>query len=196
MAGSALQWLRDEAELIRSAAESEEYAELLESNDNVYMVPAFVGLGAPYWDQDVRGAFFGLTRGTSKAHLIRATLESLAYQTKDVVDTMQKDSGLVITNMRVDGGAAHNNFLMQFQSDLLNTTLTRSKVLETTALGAAYLAGLAVGFWKDTDDIIQNWQPDCEFHPQMATEKREDLYAGWQNAVAAARHFKHKPQRA
>ncbi|NCB66785.1 MAG: glycerol kinase, partial [Bacilli bacterium] len=196
VAGSALQWLRDEAELIRSAAESEEYAELLESNDNVYMVPAFVGLGAPYWDQDVRGAFFGLTRGTSKAHLIRATLESLAYQTKDVVDTMQKDSGLVITNMRVDGGAAHNNFLMQFQSDLLNTTLTRSKVLETTALGAAYLAGLAVGFWKDTDDIIQNWQPDCEFHPQMATEKREDLYAGWQNAVAAARHFKHKPKRA
>ncbi|CZQ84332.1 glycerol kinase GlpK [Trichococcus ilyis] len=196
VAGSALQWLRDEAQLIRTAAESEEYAEMIESNENVYMVPAFVGLGAPYWDQDVRGAFFGLTRGTSKAHLIRATLESLAYQTKDVVDTMQKDSGLAITNMRVDGGAAHNNFLMQFQSDLLNTTLTRSKVLETTALGAAYLAGLAVGFWEDTDDIIKNWELDCEFHPQMASETRDDLYAGWQNAVAAARHFKHKTKRA
>ena len=109
---------------------------------------------------------------------------------------MQKDSGLVITNMRVDGGAAHNNFLMQFQSNLLNTTLTRSKVMETTALGAAYLAGLAVGFWKDTDDIIKNWEPDCEFHPNMPTEVREDLYAGWQSAVAAARHFKHKSKRA
>jgi glycerol kinase len=195
VAGSALQWLRDEAQLIRTAAESEEYAELLDSNENVYMVPAFVGLGAPYWDQDVRGAFFGLTRGTTKAHLIRATLESLAYQTKDVVDTMQKDSGLLIRNMRVDGGAAHNDFLMQFQSDLLDTTLTRSKIMETTALGAAYLAGLAVGFWKDTDDIVKNWEPDREFLPRMDAEKRDDLYEGWQNAVAAARIFKHKTKK-
>lgn len=195
VAGSALQWLRDEAQLIRTAGESEEYAALLDSNENVYMVPAFVGLGAPYWDQDVRGAFFGLTRGTTKAHLIRATLESLAYQTKDVINTMQKDSGLIIHNMRVDGGASHNDFLMQFQSDLLDTTLTRSKVLETTALGAAYLAGLAVGFWKDTDDIVKNWEPDRDFNPQMDAAERDDLYEGWQNAVAAARVFKHKTKR-
>ena len=142
VAGSALQWLRDEAQLIRTAAESEEYAELLDSNENVYMVPAFVGLGAPYWDQDVRGAFFGLTRGTTKAHLIRATLESLAYQTKDVVDTMQKDSGLIIRNMRVDGGASHNDFLMQFQSDLLDTILDPFKNHGNNGAGGSLFSGL------------------------------------------------------
>ncbi len=195
VAGSALQWLRDGMRMFRSAPESEEYAKRVESTENVYVVPAFTGLGAPYWDQDARGAVFGITRGTTKEHFIRATLESLAYQTKDVVDTMNKDSGIPIKTLRVDGGASKNDFLMQFQSDILDTRIERSKISETTALGAAYLAGLATGFWKNQDEIKKYWEKDATFEPNMEEEEREDLYAGWQAAVEATRVFKHIPKR-
>ncbi|MGB7459878.1 MAG: FGGY-family carbohydrate kinase, partial [Carnobacterium jeotgali] len=195
VAGSALQWLRDGMRMFRTAPESEKYAEKVDSTENVYVVPAFTGLGAPYWDQDARGAVFGLTRGTTKEHFIRATLESLAYQTKDVVDTMNKESGIPIKTLRVDGGASKNNFLMQFQADILDTKIERSKISETTALGAAYLAGLATGFWKDQDEIKKYWEKDATFEPNMDEEEREDLYAGWQAAVEATRVFKHKSKR-
>lgn len=195
VAGSAIQWLRDGMRLFRSSPESEEYAKKVETTDNVYVVPAFTGLGAPHWDQDARGAVFGVTRGTTKEHFIRATLESLAYQTRDVIDTMNKESGIEIKTMRVDGGAANNDFLMQFQSDISNVTIERSKVMETTALGAAYLAGLATGFWSSQDEIKEYWEKDATFEPKMDPELREDLYAGWQNAVEATKVFKHKPIR-
>ena len=162
----------------------------LTSTEGVYVVPAFVGLGAPYWDSDVRGAVFGLTRGTSKEHFVRATLESLAYQTKDVLDAMEADSGISLKTLRVDGGAVRNDFLMQFQSDLLNVPVERPLINETTALGAAYLAGLAVGFWKDRSEIAAHWQLDRPFEPVMEQTQREDLYAGWQKAVQAAMVFK------
>ena len=154
------------------------------------MVPAFVGLGTPYWDSEVRGAIFGLTRGSSRSHLIRATLESVAYQTRDVLDVMERDSGIQLKTLRVDGGMVRNNFLMQFQSDMLGVQVERPVVQETTALGAAYLAGLAVGYWKDADDIAQNWQLDRAFAPQMPAEEADKLYHGWQKAVEAARIFK------
>lgn len=155
VAGSAIQWLRDGLRMIKSASDSESYAEKVESTDGVYVVPAFVGLGTPYWDSDVRGAIFGLTRGTEKEHLIRATLESLAYQTKDVLDAMEADSGIKLKTLRADGGAVANNLLMQFQSGLLGVPVERPVIQETTALGAAYLAGLAVGFWKDKEEIVK-----------------------------------------
>ncbi|WP_159884657.1 glycerol kinase GlpK [Paenibacillus puerhi] len=189
VAGSALQWLRDGLRMIKSAADSETYASRVSSTEGVYVVPAFVGLGTPYWNSDVRGAVFGLTRGTSKEHFIRATLEALAYQTKDVTKVMEEDSGLTLRTLRVDGGAVRNNFLMQFQSDLLGTEVERPVVNETTALGAAYLAGLAVGYWKDKREIAERWQSDRTFVSTMAEAERIELYAGWQKAVKAALAF-------
>lgn len=194
VAGSAIQWLRDEMRFFRASPESEEFANKVDSTGNVYVVPAFTGLGAPHWDQDARGAVFGLTRGTTKEHFIRATLESLAYQTRDVLDTMVKDSGVEIPTLRVDGGAADNDFLMQFQADILDITIERSEVTETTALGAAYLAGLATGFFKSIEDITDHWEKDGTFEPNMSEEEREDLYTGWQAAVEATKIFKHKPR--
>ncbi len=185
IAGAAIQWLRDGLKIIDSAPDSEFFAEKVEDNGGVYVVPAFAGLGAPYWDMYARGAIFGLTRGTEKSHLIRATLESLAYQTKDVLDAMKKDSGVPLTALRVDGGACANNLLMQFQADILKTTVQRPKVIETTALGAAYLAGLAVGFWTPKT-ISKGWQLDHTFKPKMTAAKRKKLYSGWQKAVKRA----------
>ncbi|MEL6628151.1 MAG: glycerol kinase GlpK [Bacteroidota bacterium] len=182
IAGAAIQWLRDELKMLDEAPDSEYYAMKASTSEGVYVVPAFAGLGAPYWDMYARGAMFGLTRGTSKAHIIRATLESLAYQTRDVLDAMQKDCGQTITTLRVDGGASANNLLMQFQADILNTPVERPKVVETTAQGAAYLAGLATGFWQK-DQLMTEWQSDAVFTPQMPEEKRVKLYAGWQKAV-------------
>jgi glycerol kinase len=190
VAGSAVKWLRDAAELVKEAADTEGYAKSLASNDGVYVVPAFVGLGTPYWDSEVRGAIFGLTRGSGKAHLIRATLESICYQTKDVLSIMEKDSGIKLKGLRVDGGAVKNNFLMQFQADILGTKVERPVIQETTALGAAYLAGLAVGFWKDYADISKNWQLETHFKPKMKGADRKKLYDGWKKAVKAARVFK------
>ncbi|MGK7376285.1 glycerol kinase GlpK [Planococcus sp. 1R117A] len=190
VAGSAIQWLRDGLQIIDHAPDSEALAASVESTDGVYMVPAFVGLGTPYWDTDARGAIFGLTRGTTKAHLVRATLESLAYQTKDVVDVMIKEAGTELKTLRVDGRAVSNDLLMQFQSDILNVQVERPMIQETTALGAAYLAGLAVGFWKDKEEIAQQWKIDKTFTSTMPAEKSEELYEGWHNAVAATRSFK------
>ncbi|QDP41325.1 glycerol kinase GlpK [Radiobacillus deserti] len=190
VAGSAIQWLRDGLRIIENAPESEAFATKVDSTDGVYLVPAFVGLGTPYWDSDARGAVFGLTRGTSKEHFIRATLESLAYQTKDVLDAMIADSGIDLKTLRVDGGAVKNNFLMQFQSDILGVPVDRPVVNETTALGAAYLAGLAVGYWKDKEEIGKQWQNDRTFTNEMEEAKRKELYAGWQKAVEATRVFK------
>jgi glycerol kinase len=192
VAGSAVKWLRDGIELFKDASESEGYAIGVKSSDGVYVVPAFVGLGTPYWDSEVRGAVFGLTRGSGKAQLIRATLESIAYQTKDVLSVMEKDSGIKLKGLRVDGGAVKNNFLMQFQADMLGTKVERPVVQETTALGAAYLAGLAVGFWKDYADIAGNWQLEKAFKPKMKSAESRKLYKGWLLAVKAARVFKPK----
>lgn len=182
IAGAAIQWLRDGLKLIDSAPDSEYYAMKTEDTEGVYVVPAFNGLGAPYWDMYARGAIFGLSRGTSKSHLIRATLESLAYQTKDVLDAMQKDSGINLKSLKVDGGACANNLLMQFQADILGVEVERPQVIETTALGAAYLAGLQVGFYQK-EDIAQNRKIDRVFSPDMPEEQRNTLYAGWQKAV-------------
>jgi len=190
VAGSAVKWMRDTVELFSDVAETEQHAMSLSSSEGVYVVPAFVGLGTPYWDSEVRGAIFGLTRGSSRSHLIRATLESTAYQTRDVLSVMERDSGIQLKALRVDGGMVRNNFLMQFQSDILGVKVERPKVQETTALGAAYLAGLAVGYWKDQADIAQNWQLDRNFSPEMAQEDADKLYRGWQKAVEAARVFK------
>lgn len=190
VAGSAIQWLRDGLRMLKESKESETYASRVASTDGVYVVPAFVGLGTPYWDSDVRGAVFGLTRGTSKEHFIRATLESLAYQTKDVLSAMEADSGIELTTLRVDGGAVHNDFLMQFQSDVLGVSVERPVINETTALGAAYLAGLAVGYWKSQDDISGQWAIEREFQPVMEEKERTGLYEGWKKAVHAAMAFK------
>ena len=190
VAGSAVQWLRDGLRMIRDSKDSELYASRVESADGVYLVPAFVGLGSPYWDSDVRGAMFGLTRGTTKEHFIRATLESLAYQTRDVLTAMQQDSGNRLAKMRVDGGAVRNNLLMQFQSDILGCPVERPIISETTALGAAYLAGLAVGFWSSCEEISEQWASERIFEPVMNEQQREQLYGGWQRAVHAAMAFK------
>jgi glycerol kinase len=192
VAGSAVKWLRDAVEMFSDASETEQYATSVASSDGVYVVPAFVGLGTPYWDSEVRGAIFGLTRGSGKAQIIRATLESIAYQTKDVLTVMEHDSGIKLKALRVDGGAVKNNFLMQFQADMLGTRVERPEVQETTALGAAYLAGLAVGFWTDRYDISRNWQLDRAFKPTMAKTAAKQRYKGWQLAVKAARVFKPK----
>ncbi len=190
VAGSAIQWLRDGLEIIETAAESEAYAAQVDSTDGVYVVPAFVGLGTPYWDSDVRGAVFGLTRGTGKAHLIRATLESIAYQTKDVAEVMEEDSGIKLTKLRVDGGAVRNDFLMQFQSDMLGVPVERPTLEETTALGAAYLAGLAVGYWKDKMELGRQAKVEKRFEPTMDEERCGELVKGWKRAVIAAAAFK------
>jgi glycerol kinase len=190
VAGSAIQWLRDGLRMFKEAKDSEIYADRVGSTDGVYVVPAFVGLGTPYWDSDVRGAVFGLTRGTTKEHFIRATLESLAYQTKDVLSAMESDSLIRLKTLRVDGGAVKNNFLMEFQSDILNVPVERTKVSETTALGAAYLAGLAVGFWESQEEISKQWATDRKFIPKMSEEQRDSLYNGWKKAVKAAMTFK------
>ncbi|OJV61750.1 MAG: glycerol kinase [Clostridiales bacterium 38-18] len=183
IAGAAIQWLRDEMGLISNAAESEVLARQVEDSNGVFVVPAFAGLGAPYWDMYARGAIIGLTRGVNRKHIVRATLESLAYQTRDVIEAMQEDSGLTLRRLKVDGGATANNFLMQFQSDVLGSQVIRPKVTETTALGAAYLAGLAVGFWRDLEELTNQFEVDVEFNPQMAMIQREKLYNSWKNAV-------------
>lgn len=187
IAGAAVQWLRDEMKMIQSAAESEGIATGVQDTGGVYVVPAFVGLGAPYWDQYARGTIVGLTRGSGRAQIVRATLESIAYQTRDVVGAMQADSGLTLPSLRVDGGAVANNFLMQFQADLLGVPVVRPAVTETTALGAAYLAGLAIGYWASESDIAQQWSAERTFEPQMSIDQRDSLYAGWQRAVERAR---------
>ncbi len=182
IAGAAIQWLRDGLKVIDEAPDSEYYAMKVPHPDGVYVVPAFAGLGAPYWDMYARGAIFGLTRGTTKAHLVRATLESLAYQTKDVLDAMRKDAELDLEVLRVDGGASANNLLMQFQADILGVKVERPKIIETTALGAAYLAGLAVDYWS-MEDIEKKWHLDRAFEPKMEKADQSRLYRGWQKAV-------------
>ena len=183
VAGSAVQWLRDGLKAIEAAQDSEYYAGKVADAEGVYVVPAFVGLGAPYWDMKARGAILGLTRGTTKGHIVRATLDSMAYQTKDVLGAMEADSGIKLQALKVDGGAVANNLLMQFQSDILGVPVDRPVVTETTALGAAYLAGLAVGVWANKEDLIQNWQLNRRFEPTMGADERAKLYAGWQKAV-------------
>lgn len=190
VAGSAVQWLRDGLELIKSASETEKLAESLDSNEGVYIVPAFVGLGTPYWDSQAKGAIFGLTRGTTTNHLSRAVLESICYQSMDVLEAMELDSGTTINQFKVDGGATANHFLLQFQSDILDLEVLRPKVLETTALGAAYLSGLASKFWKNIDEIKSLWQLEHKFVPKMSKKKREAYTKGWKTAVSATRQFK------
>ncbi|MBZ8174354.1 glycerol kinase GlpK [Staphylococcus delphini] len=190
VSGSAIQWLRDGLRMINSAPQSEDYAKRVDSTEGVYVVPAFVGLGTPYWDSDARGAIFGLTRGTEKEHFIRATLESLCYQTRDVIEAMAQDSGIEVNSLRVDGGAVKNNFLMQFQSDLLNIEVERPEINETTALGAAYLAGIATGFWKDKSEIQRHWKLEKSFEPEMDQKESNRLYKGWKKAVEATQVFK------
>jgi glycerol kinase len=190
VAGSAIQWIRDGLRMIKDAKESEEYALKVGSTNGVYMVPAFVGLGTPYWDSEVRGAVFGLTRGTSKEHFIRATLEALAYQTKDVLDAMMVDSSISLKTLRVDGGAVKNNFLMQFQSDILSVSVDRPMISETTALGAAYLAGLAVGYWENRSEIANHWKVEKRFDPKMSSKEQQKLYNGWKKAIEATMSFK------
>ena len=182
IAGAAIQWLRDELHLIDAAEDSEYFASKVEDSGGVYVVPAFAGLGAPYWDMYARGAIFGLTRGTRKEHITRATLDALAYQTRDVIQAMEADSGIRLQTLRVDGGAVANNLMMQFQADLLGVEVERPAVIETTALGAAYLAGLAVGFWT-RDELTEKTPPDRVFRPRMDTDRRERLYRGWKKAV-------------
>ena len=190
VAGSVVQWLRDGLHMLDRAEQSEAYAESVESTDGVYLVPAFVGLGAPYWRSDVRGAIFGLARGTRKAHLVRAALESMAYQTRDVLTAMEADAGIALKELRADGGAIANDFLAQFQSDMLGVPVLRPHIGETTALGAAYLAGLAVGVWDGREQIAKLWQLDHRFEPRMAESDRERLYRGWQAAVNATIGFR------
>jgi glycerol kinase len=186
IAGAVVQWLRDGLHLIRASGDVESLAAQVNETDGVYIVPAFAGLGAPHWNQYARGSIFGMTRGSTNAHLARAALESIAYQTYDVLKAMEADSNISIKELRVDGGATANNLLMQFQSDILQVPVVRPKVYETTALGAAYLAGLAVGYWKSVDDIQQQWQVDKKFMPAMETSKTIDLLKGWQRAVNAS----------
>ena len=183
VAGAAIQWLRDEMRLVDSSPDSEYMASKVKDTNGCYVVPAFTGLGAPHWDQYARGTIVGITRGVNKYHVIRATLESLAYQTYDVLKAMEADSGIKLSALKVDGGASANNFLMQFQSDILNTEVRRPRCVETTAMGAAYLAGLAVGYWKDKNDVINNWNIDRKFHPEMKEDEREEKLAGWEKAV-------------
>jgi len=183
IAGAAIQWLRDEMRMIKDASDTEEYALAVEDTNGVYLVPAFVGLGAPYWDPYARGTIVGLTRGAKKEHFIRATLESLAYQSYDILKAMEEDSGIKLKALRVDGGACSNNFLMQFQADILDVQVDRPKIIETTALGAAYLAGLAIGYWNSKEDIANNWALSKAFEPAMTENKRENLLLGWHEAV-------------
>ena len=187
--GAVIQWLRDELKLIDEARDAEYYARKVPDNGGVYLVPAFTGLGTPHWDMYARGAIFGLTRGCGKAHIVRAAEEAIAYQTCDVARVMEQDTGIRLSTLKADGGASVDNFLMQFQADLLNRKLLRPKVRETTALGAAYLAGLAVGFWTGLDDIQSNWQLDRTYRPSRTKAERDRLLAGWSKAVERAKHW-------
>ena len=186
VAGAAIQWLRDELHLIQTAAESEKYCREVKDTNGTYVVPAFTGLGAPYWDSYARGTIVGLTRGTGKAHLIRATVESLAYQVSDVIRAMEKDAGIQLKTLKVDGGASANDFLMQFEADILGVRVARPRCIETTALGAAYLAGLAVGYWDNQEDVKKNWALERTFLPEIEEPAREKLLAGWKRAVQCA----------
>ena len=186
VAGAAVQWLRDELRMFKSASQSEDYATAVSDTEGVYIVPAFTGLGAPYWNQYARGTIVGITRGCTKEHIIRAVLESIAYQTHDVLRAMEQDAGTQLRILRVDGGASANDFLMQFQSDILGTKVHRPVCIETTALGAAYLAGLAVGYFKDRKEIQENWQLNREFLPYMKEERKKQLLRGWNKAVRCA----------
>ena len=186
VAGAAIQWLRDEMRFIDSAADSDYMARKEKDTNGCYVVPAFTGLGAPYWDQYARGTIVGITRGVNKYHIIRATLESIAYSANEVIKAMEADAGIPITNVKVDGGASANNFLMQSQSDISNVPIKRPACVETTALGAAYLAGLAVGYWKDQDDVINNWSIDRTFDPEISDEERAKKIKGWNKAVKYA----------
>lgn len=189
VAGAAIQWLRDELGLIKTAAETEELSLAVPDTNGVYVVPAFTGLGAPYWDQYARGVIVGLTRGVGRNHLVRATLESLDYQTGEVLKAMEADAGIRLNELKVDGGASANNFLMQFQADILNCNVLRPECIETTALGAAYLAGLAAGYWRNREEIRKNWALQRRFAPSMSPEERSDLWAGWKKAVSRAFHW-------
>ena len=186
VAGAAIQWLRDEMRLIDSAADSEYHAGKVPDTNGCYVVPAFTGLGAPYWDQYARGAIVGLTRGVNKNHIIRATLESIAYQVSDVLEAMKADAGIELTSLKVDGGASANNVLMQLQADILQATVLRPVCVETTALGAAYLAGLAAGYWSGTEDIRRNWAVDRTFTPSISPAQRDEKVQGWRRAVQRA----------
>lgn len=187
VAGAVIQWLRDEMGLLQSAAQSQECCEAVEDTAGVYVVPAFTGLGAPYWDQRARGIITGLTRGAGRNHIVRAAVESMAYQVNDLIEVMKKDAGIKDISLKVDGGAAVNDFLLQFQSDILNTSVDRPVCIETTALGAAFLAGLAVGFWTDEEEIRKNWALSRKFEPSMTQEKRDSLLEGWRDAVSRCR---------
>lgn len=187
--GSTVQWLRDELKIVNDAHDTEYFASKVKDSNGVYLVPAFTGLGAPYWDPYARGALFGLTRGVKVDHIIRAALESIAFQTRDVLDAMQHDCGQRLSELRVDGGAVANNFLMQFQADILGTCVERPKMRETTALGAAYLAGLACGFWSGLDELRDKAIIEREFSPQLDEAQKEKLYKGWQKAVERTRDW-------
>jgi glycerol kinase len=184
--GAVIQWIRDELKLVNDAADTEYFAKKVEDNGGVYVVPAFVGLGAPYWDMYARGAIFGLTRGANRNHIIRAALESIAYQSKDLIDAMQEDAGCTLTRLKVDGGASRNNLLMQFQADITGAEVVRPIITETTALGAAYLAGLAVGFWESKEEIAEKWAVSQAYTPNLSEDKKEKLYRGWKKAVKRA----------
>lgn len=186
VAGASIQWLRDGMRMIRTAPQSEEYAKMVSDTDGMYVVPAFTGMGAPYWNSSARGTVVGITRGSTKEHFIRATLESIAYQTCDVLKAMEEDVGIDVKELKVDGGASANDFLMQFQSDMINSVVYRPQCIETTALGAAYLAGLAVGYWDNIDDIKINWQLGASFKPQMSDFDRDVRLKGWKRAVRSA----------
>jgi glycerol kinase len=187
IAGAAVQWLRDGLEIIKTSSEVEALAKSVPNSGGVYLVPAFTGLGAPHWDDYARGTILGLTRASTKAHIARATLDSIAFQSVDVLDAMMEDSGVSLSELRVDGGACANNLLMQFQADILGVPVVRPKVTETTALGAAYLAGLATGFWSSVDEISKQWQVDLRFEPKMPSGERETLLANWRRAVRKAK---------
>lgn len=194
IAGAVVQWLRDELKMINSSEEVEKYALKVKDTNGVYLVPAFVGLGAPYWDMYARGTIVGLTRGAKKEHILRAAEESIAYQSRDVLEVIQKDSGINLKKLKVDGGAVRDNFLMQFQSDILGVPVVRPQVIETTALGAAYLSGLAVGYWKDKEEIAQKWKVDKEFSPNMDEKIKEKLYKGWKKAVSRSLKWEEKEE--
>jgi glycerol kinase len=187
--GAVVQWLRDGLHLIRNSSEVEALAKEVVTTDGVYLVPAFAGLGAPYWNQHARGTIVGITRGTTSAHIARAALESIAFQSYDLLKAMEADSGIPIAELRVDGGATHNNLLMQFQSDIVHTKVVRPTMVETTALGAAYLAGLAVGFWKDIEELRTKWQIDQIFEPAIKEEQRSEWIKGWERAIKATNNW-------
>jgi len=189
VAGAVVQWLRDELGFFRNSAEIEALANSVLDSGDVFIVPAFTGLGAPHWDPDARGSIFGLTRGTSRAHIARAALESIAFQSADVLEAMQKDSGRALKELRVDGGATANDLLMQFQADLLGVPVVRPKVLETTALGAAYLAGLTTALWKSREEIAAQWQGERKFEPRMDSARRAELMGRWREAVGRSKKW-------